>query len=109
MLRATLLAQCLATLCYVLIGNFTGFLIVATIGMLAMNAAESAQGPLLRQIGGADATALRATTHAISNLGIALGAVGCGVAVQIGTPDAYRALIIANALSFLVRQPHFGL
>ena len=43
----------------------------------------------------------RSATHAITNVGISLGAVGCAIAVQIGTADAYRALIAVNALTFL--------
>jgi hypothetical protein len=68
--------------------------------MLAMNANSAADGALLRRVGGQDATVFRSATHAITNVGISLGAVGCAVAVDIGTPDAYRALIAGNALTF---------
>jgi MFS family permease len=100
-LRMTMLVQFAATAGYVFVRNFAGFVVVATVDMLALNAAESAEGALIRRVGGEDATVFRSATRAISNVGISLGAVGCGIAVQIGTPDAYRALIIGNALSFL--------
>jgi hypothetical protein len=51
--------------------------------------------------------------RALGNIGISLGAVGCGVAVAFDTPTAYRTLIIVNALTFLVtwailgRLPHY--
>ena len=102
--RATFLVSFLTTVGFLLIRDFAAFVAVATVDMLAMNANGAADGALLRRVGGedgGDATVLRSATHAITNVGIALGAVGCAVAVQIGTPDAYRALIAGNALAFL--------
>jgi Major Facilitator Superfamily len=113
MVRVMYLVQFLTTLSYVFIHNFVGFVVVATVDMLAMSASESAGGPLTRRVGGEDAASFRAVTRAVTNLGISFGAVGCGIAVQIDTPDAYRALIIVNALSFLAcavisgRLPHY--
>jgi MFS family permease len=100
--RLTLLVQFLSTLGYLLIRDFAAFVAVATIDMLAMNANQAADGALLRRVGGANATVFRSATYAISNVGIALGVVGCAVAVQIGTANAYRTLIAGNALTFLV-------
>jgi predicted MFS family arabinose efflux permease len=99
--RVTMLVEGLATFGYLIIHNFVGFLVVATVDMLGMNASQSAGGALLWRVGGDDATTFRSTERAISNVGISLGAVGCAAAVQLGTPDAYRALIIGNGLSFL--------
>ena len=99
--RMTMLVQCLATFGYLIIHSFIGFLVVATVDMLGMNASQSAGGALLWRVGGDDATTFRSTERAISNVGISLGAAGCAAAVQIATPGAYRALIIGNALSFL--------
>ena len=94
----------LTTAGFLFIRDFAAFVAVATVDMLAMNANSAADGALLRRVGGedgGDATVFRSATHAITNVGIALGAVGCAVAVQVGTPDAYRALIAGNALTFL--------
>jgi len=99
--RATFLVQFLSTLGYLFIRDFAMFLVVSSVDMLAMNANGAADGALLRRVGGEDATVFRSATHAITNVGISLGAVGCAVAVQVGTPDAYRALIAVNALTFL--------
>ena len=96
--RMTMLAQCLATCGYLIIHNFVGFLVVATVDMLGMNASQSAGAALLWRVGGDDATTFRSTERAISNVGISLGAIGCAAAVQIATPGAYRALIIGNAV-----------
>jgi MFS family permease len=100
--RLTLLVQFLSTLGYLFIRDFAAFVAVSSIDMLAMNANQAADGALLRRVGGEDATVFRSATYAITNVGISLGVVGCAVAVQIGTADAYRALIAGNALTFLV-------
>jgi MFS family permease len=99
--RGTFLVSFLTTLGYLFIMDWAAFVMVATVDMLAMNANSAADGALLRRVGGEDATVFRSATHAITNVGISLGAVGCAVAVQIGTPDAYRALIAGNAVTFL--------
>jgi hypothetical protein len=105
--------QALTTFSYVFIRDFVGFFIVVTLDMLAMTASMAAEGALNRQVGGEDATKFRASLRAVANLGISFGSIGCGLAVQIDTPDSYRALIIANALMSLVgaaivgRLPHY--
>lgn len=90
-IRATFLASFLATIGYLFIRDWAAFVAVATVDMLAMNANGAADGSLLRRVGEANAAAFRSTAHAITNIGISLGAVGCAVAVEVGTPDAYRA------------------
>jgi MFS family permease len=110
---AAMLVQCLAAVGYVFIHDFAGFMIVYTLEVLSLSAFEAARSPLMRRVGGEDAAAFRASTQAIANLGISLGAVGCGVALAIGTPIAYRSLFVANALTFLGgwavlrRLPHY--
>jgi len=99
--RVMLVVQFVTTFCYLLIHSFAIFVLVATADLLALNATLSSDGALLRRVGGEGAAGYRATTQAISSLGLALGALGCGIAVQIDTPDAYRTLILLNALTFL--------
>ena len=96
-----------------LIRNFPIFFIVVTLDMLAFTASMAAEGALNRRVGGEEATRFRASLRAVANLGVCFGSVGCGIAVQIDTPTSYRALIITNALTFLVgaalvsRLPHY--
>ena len=100
--RGAMLVQFLTTLSYVFIRNFAEFFIAATLDMLAITASMAAEGALNRRVGGEEATAFRASLRAVANLGVSFGSVGCGIAVQIDTPASYRALIITNALMFLV-------
>jgi MFS family permease len=110
---AAVLLQCIAVTCYIFIHGFGAFVAVATVEMIAFNACESANGALMRRVGGEDAVAFRCAIRAIANVSISLGAVACGIAVQIDTPMAYRALLIGNALTFFVawvivrRLPHY--
>jgi MFS family permease len=110
---SAMLIQAATIFSYIFIRNFLGFFIVVTLDMLAMTASMAAEGALNRRVGGEDATRFRASLRAVANLGISFGSIGCGIAVQIDTPDSYRALIIGNALVTLIgaimvrRLPHY--
>jgi MFS family permease len=71
------------------------------VSMLSLNAGMSADGALLRRLGGEEASAFRASTQAITNVGISVGAVGCGIAIELSTPTAYRTLFAVNALTLI--------
>jgi MFS family permease len=112
--RVTLLMQCGAGISFLFIRNFASFVCVATADGLAMSGFIAADGALLRRVAGEDGAAgFRASTHAILNLGLTLGTACCTIAIQIGTPTAYHALISINALSYLGalaalgRLPHY--
>jgi MFS family permease len=111
--RAAILVQALTAAAYVFVHGFAEFVVVTTVSMLSMNAGMSADGALLRRLGGEEASAFRASTQAITNVGISVGAVGCGAAIQISTPASYRALFVVNAVTLvaswaiLKRLPHF--
>lgn len=111
--KAMLLVQCGTAVAFLFLRNFAGFAAVSTLDTLALTASMSASGALLRRVGGEDATGFRASTYALTSLGISLGTVCCGIAIQLGTPLAYHALIIADAATFLVawvlmlRLPHY--
>ena len=96
-----LLVQCGATLAFLVIHSFIGFVVVATVDTLAGRAILTAEGALLRRVAGEDAPSFRSATHAITNVGFSLGIAGCSVAIQLSTPIAYHALIVVDALTFL--------
>jgi MFS family permease len=102
MMRLMTLLEAVITAGYLFIHSFAVFVVVATADMIAVRAAVASGGPVIRRIGGDQGTAFQAAIHSIANLGIALGALGCGVALEIGTANAYRALVAANALSYLI-------
>ncbi len=101
MLRLSQLVLAAVAFCYLFIHNLMGFVIVAALDVSATNSSLAADGALLRRVGGEDAAAFRAKAQAVINLGISLGVIGTGVAVQINTPAAYRALFLLHGLTCL--------
>lgn len=100
--KPMLLVQCAATVGFLFIHNVVAFAVVASVETVAGRAIGSAEGVLLRRVATDDgAAAYRSSTVAVTNLGFSLGFIVCGVAIQIGTPNAYHALIVADAVSFL--------
>jgi hypothetical protein len=101
MLRLSQLVLAAAAFSYLFIHSFLGFLIVAVVDVSATNSSLAADGALLRRVGGEDAVLFRARAQTVINLGISLGVIGTGVAVQINTPAAYRALFLVHGLTCL--------
>jgi hypothetical protein len=105
--------QCASALAFLFIRNFASFVAVATADTLAARAVLSAEGALLRRVAGDDMAGFRASTHAITNLGFAVGIACSGIAIQLDTPTAYHALISVDAATFLGawvvlrRLPHY--
>jgi Major Facilitator Superfamily len=80
--------------------NFLAFLLVACFTSVGQTAGLAARGPIIRGLGGKRPQELRAYLRSVTNLGIALGAVGAGVAVEVNSPLAYKILIVGNGASF---------
>jgi MFS family permease len=96
-----LLTQFGSGIAFLFIRNFAGLVAVVTVEGLASSGWAAADGALLRRLAGDDAAGFRASTHALFNVGLALGTACSSIAIQIGTPAAYHALIIINAASYL--------
>ena len=82
--------------------DFVSYLIVATVQGAALSASVTADVALLRRVGGEEATTFRSQTQAVFNLGVSLGVATCGVAIQLNTVNAYRALFLGQALTSLI-------
>ena len=82
--------------------DFVSYLIVATVQGAALSASVTADVTLLRRFGGEEATTFRSQTQAVFNLGVSLGVATCGVAIQLNTVNAYRALFLGQALTSLI-------
>lgn len=110
---ALILVQAVTMVGYVLVGSFAAFL-VAAIAVIASTQASMAvrQGltaqvfPIDRRVEG------RAFLRAVTNVGFAIGSAVAAVAILADTKLAYQALIVGDALTFLVsalvmlRLPH---
>ncbi|MEV6425745.1 MFS transporter [Streptomyces sp. NPDC051662] len=104
--------QAAAMAALVLVHSFWAFVLTISLTQLAASAGAAARGPLTRGFAGPNPTRYRSYLRATANLAGACGAVMAGVVVQVDTRGAYMALILANALSFLLcaavvtRLPH---
>ena len=88
---------------YVLLAHsFVSYLLVAIVDGSALSSSVTANVALLRRVGGTGATTFRSQTSAVVNVGLSLGIATCGVAIQLNTENAYRALFLGNALSSLI-------
>jgi MFS family permease len=101
--RMTLFVQGAAAAGYVFFAHsFVSFLIITTMDGISLTSAATANVALIRRVGGSDATTFRSQTAALFNLGLSLGIATAGVAIQLNTATAYRALFLGNALSCLI-------
>ncbi|MBN1171166.1 MAG: MFS transporter [Micromonosporaceae bacterium] len=99
--RTILLIEAAITVCYVFIHSFVPFVIVTSLEVICLTAYVAVNRALIRRVGGRENAAFPNVLAAIGNLAISVGALGCGVAVAIGTAQAYQSLIIINALTFV--------
>ena len=88
---------------YPWIGSFAGFVTVVTLVAVADVGASPIRRAYLSRITGPDQR-VRASAYnqAVANVGVSLGALAAGVALQVDTRAAYRALVLGNAVSFAV-------
>ena len=87
--------------CYLLVESFVPFALVCVCIGLTYAANDASRAPLIRGFGGEEQATYRAYLRSAMNLSWALGALTAGLGIQLDTPAAYRALIIARALAFL--------
>lgn len=97
---ATLVVQAAATAGFVLADGFWPFVVAVSTATGAKAAGLAARAPLIRHYGGERPQEFRSCLRAVTNVGISLGALLAGWAVRVGTLDAYRILVVGNALAF---------
>ncbi|MFD9905927.1 MFS transporter [Streptomyces sp. NPDC059063] len=97
---ATLVVQALATAAFVLADSFWPFVLAVGTATGAKAAGLAARSPLIRHYGGDRPQRFRAYLRAVTNVGISLGALLAGWAVQVDTLTAYQLLVVGNAFAF---------
>jgi len=101
--QLALLLLSVAAVSFVLFAHsFTSFLIISIVDGAALSSSSTAAVALIRRVGGAQATTFRAQAGAVLNLAMALGVASCAVAIEINTVDAYRALLLGNAVASFI-------
>lgn len=95
----TLLVRALATAGFVLVHGFWPFVLAVGVATGAQAAGLAARSPLIRHYGGARPQQFRAYLRAVTNIGVALGALLAGWAVQVGTETAYHLMVLGIGIS----------
>ncbi|GLZ01573.1 MFS transporter [Actinoplanes sp. NBRC 103695] len=107
----TLVVQAVATAAFVLADSFWLFVVAVCAAMGAKAAGLAARSPLIRHFGGDRPQQFRAYLRSVTNVGVSLGALAAGWAVQVGSLTAYQMMVLGNAIAFvaaaavLVRLP----
>ncbi|HEU5268321.1 MAG TPA: MFS transporter [Jatrophihabitans sp.] len=110
--RLTLLVEAAAMAGFVLVHNLASLIVVIGAVELASSASKAARAPLIRGFGGGNPVAYRGYLRCVTNLGIALGALAAGFALQLDTRTGYLSLLLGNGVTFLLcsaivwRLPH---
>ncbi|MEZ0068665.1 MFS family permease [Streptacidiphilus sp. MAP12-20] len=94
---ATLVVRALATAGFTLVHSFWPFVVAVCVATGAQAAGLAARSPLIRRYGGERPQQFRAYLRSVTNVGISLGALLAGWAVQVGTGTAYRLLVLGAA------------
>lgn len=109
-----LVGQLLGMGSYIFIQGFWSLLvIVACMNIFAFSYFASV-GALMRRIGGDNTPAFRAQVRTFGNLGVAVGALGAGIGIDIGTRTSYHVMFLTVAALYLVvlgttlRLPDYG-
>lgn len=99
---ALLLLQSAAMVGYLFVEEYVAFLVVAAFSAVADRGINATVGALIHDVTeGSDRVAARAYLRSITNIGFAVGSSLAGLALTIGTPTAFRAVVAGNALMFL--------
>jgi MFS family permease len=93
------LAAALTTL-YLFIHSFGLFLVATCLNCLVYAANLPSRDPLVRAFAGDRPAPYRAYLQALTNLGVGLGALVAGVAIQLDTREAYTALMLGRLVAF---------
>ena len=88
---------------YPFVRTFSQFVALAVVASLAEVGGSPIRGAYLSRIAGQEQRVrARAYNQAVSSAGWAIGALGAGVALGVGTRAAYVSLVLADAASFAI-------
>ena len=88
---------------FVLVHSFVQFLGVAIAGQLCASASATLRVVTMSRFGEGEARVrVRALQRAVSNVGMSVGTLLAGVALALDTRSAYVAMVLGNAVTFLL-------
>ncbi|HUX05589.1 MAG TPA: MFS transporter [Acidimicrobiales bacterium] len=98
-----LLLEGVAMAAFAIVHSFDQFLIVSIAGAMCNSAGSSIRLAIMARFGvGEERVRIRAFQRAVTNFGISVGTVFAGLALALDTRSAYVAMVLANALTFVI-------
>lgn len=89
--------------CFTLVHSFIPFLLLGIVSGALAGANGATRSTLMGRFGhGEERVRIRAYQRAVTNLGMSLGIVLSGVGLALDTRSAYVAMVLGNALTFIV-------
>ncbi|MBA8923403.1 MFS family permease [Kutzneria viridogrisea] len=86
---------------YLLVRGFPAFVLIASVFVVSERGSRAAlQALIAGLLEGDQLVRTRAVIRSVNNLGVAVGALLAGVALQIGTTWAFSTVLVLDALSF---------
>lgn len=98
-----LLLEGVAMASFAIVHSFDQFLLVSIAGAMCNSAGSSIRLAIMARFGvGEERVRIRAFQRAVTNFGISVGTVFAGLALAFDTRSAYVAMVLANALTFVI-------
>lgn len=97
----TLFIQALSMTSLLFAHSLCSFVLAVAVTDLAGSSGGAARGPMIRRFGGDEVPKFRSYLRSVAMLASTFGALAASAVVQIDSDFAYRALIFANALTFI--------
>lgn len=95
--------QGLAIVGYALVGGFVGFIVASSLVISAQSAADASRGALVASVTqGKERVRARAYLRSITNIGISIGSIAGGVALNFDSRAGYVSLLIACGVLYVV-------
>jgi len=102
-LIALTLAEGILMAAYLLVGSFAAFVVLVCVETAVDRGANAVRQALIANMSqGEDRVRVRAYLRSFSNVGLSLGSLFAGVAIHLDTRAAYFALLLGNAVSYVV-------
>lgn len=100
---ALLVLQACCMAAYTVVGSFSAFIVVAALSAVADRGINATVGAVIHDLSdGENRVSIRAYLRSVTNVGFAIGTLLAGIALQVDTANSYRAIVVGNALMFLI-------
>lgn len=99
---AVLVLRAAAVLWLSAVHGVAGVVVPVTISLVCQGGLQATFGALTAAVGGNQKVRVQGVLRTVTNVGVTVGTLAAAPALAIGTANAYRTLMVANALMLLI-------